>query len=115
MEGVRTWSTTELKDMLGTSSKVEFKNFVQDDLRNTLNGVVQVLFPKCDAKWLDTYFPFTNPSFELEVFYAQKYLEVLGCGIIEDKIIENCGVDRVGWAFGLGLERCSILFVSCLF
>ncbi|KIH50155.1 putative phenylalanine--tRNA ligase, partial [Ancylostoma duodenale] len=46
----------------------------------------------------------------LEVFYEGKWMEVLGCGIMEQKLLESAGVgDRVGWAFGLGLERLAMV------
>jgi len=57
-------------------------------------------------RWIDAYFPFTEPSLELEIFYQGEWLEVLGCGVVQQKIIENAGRGtQPGWAFGLGLER----------
>lgn len=59
---------------------------------------------------MDTTFPFTHPSWELEIEFNGKWYEVLGCGIIEQKILTNAGVvDQVGWAFGLGLERWAMI------
>ena len=47
-----------------------------DDLKATLEGVVDVLFPGVEKRWNDDFFPFTEPSFELEVFYEGAWLEV---------------------------------------
>ena len=60
-------------------------------------------------RWNDDYFPFTSPSFELEIFFNGEWLEVLGCGVIQTKIIENAGLKQPGWAFGLGLERLAMV------
>ena len=44
------------------------------------------------------------------MFYNGKWLEVLGCGVMEQKLLESAGVkDKVGWAFGLGLERLAMV------
>lgn len=57
-------------------------------------------------RWVEAYFPFTHPSWELEILFDSKWMEVLGCGIIAQKLLTNAGVvDKAGWAFGLGLER----------
>ena len=59
-----------------------------------------------EYRWVDCYFPFTHPSWELEIFWKDEWMEVLGCGVIEQEILHNCGAsDKLGWAFGLGLER----------
>jgi phenylalanyl-tRNA synthetase alpha chain len=61
-------------------------------------------------RWVDAYFPFTDPSLELEILYNGKWLEVLGCGVIQQKILDSSGLQgRVGWAFGLGLERLAMV------
>ncbi|RCN50565.1 hypothetical protein ANCCAN_03178 [Ancylostoma caninum] len=80
-------------------------------LKTTLEGLSDALFGSaCEKRWVEAYFPFTHPSFELEVFYEGKWMEVLGCGIMEQKLLESAGVgDRVGWAFGLGLERLAMI------
>ncbi|KAF2424418.1 phenylalanyl-tRNA synthetase mitochondrial precursor [Tothia fuscella] len=64
-------------------------------------------------RWVEAYFPFTTPSWELEVFWQGDWLEVLGCGIIKQEILDKAGVsNRSGWAFGLGLERIAMLLFS---
>jgi phenylalanyl-tRNA synthetase alpha chain len=65
------------------------------------------------VRWVEAYFPFTSPSWELEVFWQGDWLEVLGCGIVSQPILNNASVsNRIGWAFGLGLERIAMLLYS---
>lgn len=57
-----------------------------------------------------SYFPFTEPSVEVDVWFPaqQKWLEVMGAGMVHPKVLENAGVDAAtyqGFAFGLGIER----------
>ena len=57
---------------------------------------------------MEAYFPFTDPSIELEIYYNHAWLEILGSGVIHDRVMTNAGKNphtEVGWAFGLGLER----------
>eukprot|EP00668_Euglena_longa_P005534 GGOE01006529.1.p2 GENE.GGOE01006529.1~~GGOE01006529.1.p2 ORF type:complete len:206 (-),score=56.57 GGOE01006529.1:255-872(-) len=62
-----------------------------------------------DIRWVDAYFPFTEPSFEMEIKWRGEWLEVLGCGVMQHEILKRAGVDGNGsvtaWAFGIGLER----------
>ena len=52
------------------------------------------------VRWVEAYFPFTSPSWELEVFWQGDWLEVLGSGIVQQSILNNAGVsNKVGWAF----------------
>ncbi|KAF2749015.1 phenylalanyl-tRNA synthetase [Sporormia fimetaria CBS 119925] len=62
------------------------------------------------VRWVEAYFPFTSPSWELEVFWQNDWLEVLGCGVVQHSILSSAGVpSKLGWAFGLGLERIAML------
>jgi phenylalanyl-tRNA synthetase alpha chain len=65
------------------------------------------------VRWVEAYFPFTSPSWELEVFWQGDWLEVLGCGVVSQLILDHASVpNRVGWAFGIGLERIAMLLYS---
>ncbi|CAK7230828.1 phenylalanyl-tRNA synthetase alpha subunit, mitochondrial [Sporothrix curviconia] len=61
-------------------------------------------------RWVEAYFPFTSPSWELEVFYEGDWLEVLGCGVSKQPILDAAGVpSQMAWAFGIGLDRIAML------
>ena len=65
------------------------------------------------VRWVEAYFPFTSPSWEMEVFWQGDWLEILGCGVSKQELLINAGVpDQLGWAFGLGLERVAMLLYS---
>ena len=62
------------------------------------------------VRWVEAYFPFTSPSWELEVYWEGDWLEVLGCGVVKQELLINAGVpDQIGWAFGVGLDRIAML------
>ncbi|KAL0119719.1 hypothetical protein PUN28_007868 [Cardiocondyla obscurior] len=86
---------------------LEAVKIMEQELKSTLTSLAQAIFGKdVQCRWVDQYFPFTHPSWELEIFYNDNWLEILGCGIMRQEILQKCGaVDRIGWAFGLGLER----------
>ncbi|KAJ3021861.1 UNVERIFIED_CONTAM: hypothetical protein HDU68_009429 [Siphonaria sp. JEL0065] len=82
-------------------------------LKRALEGLVWHLFgsdQNLEIRWIEAYFPFTSPSWEMEVFYNGKWLELLGCGVIQQEILDVSGnQDKIGWAFGLGLERIAMV------
>lgn len=81
------------------------------DLKSTLEGLTRALFgPEAETRWREDYFPFTLPSWELDVRFNGEWLELLGSGLIHPRILEECKLgDRVGWAFGIGLERLAMV------
>ena len=104
---------------------------VATHLKKSLEGVVVGLFTRAkkaalDAngiragtieplrvRWVEAYFPFTSPSWELEVFWQGDWLEILGCGVTKQELYNNAGVPhKMGWAFGIGLERVAMLLYS---
>ncbi|XP_021914118.1 probable phenylalanine--tRNA ligase, mitochondrial isoform X4 [Zootermopsis nevadensis] len=83
---------------------VNGREFQRDTWSNVSSKILSHLEVK--YRWVDAYFPFTHPSWELEVHHQDKWMELLGCGIMEQRILQNAGAqDRIGWALGLGLER----------
>ncbi|XP_043509651.1 probable phenylalanine--tRNA ligase, mitochondrial isoform X1 [Frieseomelitta varia] len=86
---------------------LESVKIMEHELKNTLIGLAQTLFgSEIQYKWVQQYFPFTHPSWELEVYYNDQWIEILGCGIMRQEILQKSGAgERIGWAFGLGLER----------
>ncbi|GAB4838713.1 hypothetical protein Ancab_028256 [Ancistrocladus abbreviatus] len=105
MEGVRVFSSNDWE-----SSGVDATSYAAGDLKTCLEGLACHLFGAVEMRWVDTYFPFTNPSFELEIFFQEKWMEVLGCGVTEQEILKRSGkTDTVAWAFGLGLERLAMV------
>lgn len=104
----------EGNNVLGTGENVkqachtlEAVKLMEHELKTTLIGLAKRLFGEdIKCRWVNVYFPFTEPSWELEVFHDGNWLELLGCGIMKQSILSGAGVqDRVGWAFGIGLER----------
>jgi len=91
----------------------ESEQEVLQDLKTTLEGVARVLFGNdVPMRWNDDFFPFTDPSLELEVMFEGEWMEVLGCGVMEPKVLEAGGFDSTkykAWAFGFGLERLAMV------
>ncbi|KAF4123696.1 phenylalanyl-tRNA synthetase alpha chain [Geosmithia morbida] len=61
-------------------------------------------------RWVEASFPFTSPSWELEVYYAGDWLEMLGSGVVRQHLYIDAGVPhKLGWAFGIGIDRLAML------
>lgn len=62
------------------------------------------------ARWIEAYFPWTAPSYEIEIWWKGEWLEMCGCGVERQDVLHNVGItDKVSWAFGIGLERMAML------
>lgn len=88
---------------------------VENEMKTKVEDYIKRLLGKnLETKWVDAYFPFTHPSWELEIKTPDgEWLEMLGCGIIEQKILDRCGQsNHIGWALGLGLERLAMLYYT---
>jgi len=88
------------------------------DLKGILHNFLNVFFERdLQVRFRPSYFPFTEPSIEVDIGYqgedgTQKWLEVLGCGMVHPKVFEHSGIDTekyTGFAFGMGVERLAML------
>lgn len=79
------------------------------ELKAAMKNMVEQLFGDVEYKLVDSYFPFTEPSWELEIKWKGEWLEVAGMGIVHKDILKACNVNSNGWAFGLGLERLAMI------
>ncbi|CDP11297.1 unnamed protein product [Coffea canephora] len=105
MEGLRVFSPHDWE-----GSGTDGTSYAAGDLKKCLEGLARHLFGSVEMRWVDTYFPFTDPSFELEIYFQENWLEVLGCGVTEQEILKQNGrKNSVAWAFGLGLERLAMV------
>lgn len=62
-------------------------------------------------RWVEAYFPWTSPSWEIEVWWKGEWLECCGCGVVQQQVLlnSNLGEDKISWAFGIGLDRIAML------
>lgn len=78
-------------------------------LKGTVEYFLKNMFgPDIQVRFRGSYFPFTEPSMEVDVFFRGKWLEVLGCGMVDPAVLEMAGVDPdeySGFAAGFGVER----------
>jgi phenylalanyl-tRNA synthetase alpha chain len=89
------------------------------DLKGLLEAFMRAFFETDDIRmrFRPSYFPFTEPSAELDIQLPSEHgysgwLEVLGCGMVHPQVLSNVGIDNedfVGFAFGMGVERLSML------
>jgi len=83
------------------------------ELKSILSQLVEYLFPGNVYRFNPDYFPFTHPSFEVEVKFQDRWLEVFGCGVVQPAILEANGITGTqAIAFGLGLDRLVMIFTE---
>ena len=86
-------------------------NFSQ--LKDLIYKIIFSLFGETEIRFRPSYFPFTEPSAEVDILSKNgKWLEILGCGVINPIVLKNCNIDPSkfsGLAFGLGVERIAML------
>tara|TARA_Y100001968_G_scaffold332034_1_gene388743 strand:- start:1690 stop:2697 length:1008 start_codon:yes stop_codon:yes gene_type:complete len=77
-------------------------------LRGTVMTFLKSFFGDLPIRFRASYFPFTEPSAEVDVQWKGKWLEVMGCGMVDPSVLEGMGIDSQRWtgfAAGLGVER----------
>ncbi|WP_320664950.1 phenylalanine--tRNA ligase subunit alpha [Prochlorococcus sp. MIT 1223] len=77
-------------------------------LRGTVMAFLKEFFGDLPVRFRASYFPFTEPSAEVDVQWRGKWLEVMGCGMVDPAVLEGLGIDSERWtgfAAGLGVER----------
>ncbi len=100
------------------------KNVSFADLKQTLLYFTKSLFGKSKIRLRPSYFPFTEPSAEVDIYWGLEteadyritkgtgWLEIMGCGMVDPSVLTNCKIDPAiysGYAFGMGLERMAML------
>jgi len=85
------------------------KGITMAHLKGTLDHFAATMFgPGVTTRIRPSFFPFTEPSAEVDFFYNGRWIEWGGCGMVNRKVLQACGVDTdvyTGFAFGMGLER----------
>lgn len=94
------------------------------DLKQTLLYFTKEMFGKSKIRLRPSYFPFTEPSAEVDIYWGLKtetdyritkgtgWLEIMGCGMVDPNVLKNCNIDPAkynGFAFGMGIERIAML------
>lgn len=94
------------------------------DLKQTLLYFTKEMFGKSKIRLRPSYFPFTEPSAEVDIYWGLKtetdyritkgtgWLEIMGCGMVDPNVLDNCNIDSKkysGFAFGMGIERIAML------
>ena len=90
------------------------ENVTFANLKDLIHKILHNLFGKdVEIRFRPSYFPFTEPSAEVDILSVNgKWLEILGCGIVNPIVLKNCNIDPEkysGLAFGLGVERIAML------
>ena len=100
------------------------KNVSFADLKQTLQYFTTEMFGKSKIRLRPSYFPFTEPSAEVDVYWGLEseidyritkgtgWLEIMGCGMVDPSVLQNCGIDPEiysGFAFGMGIDRIAML------
>ena len=100
------------------------KNVSFADLKQTLLYFTKQLFGKSKIRLRPSYFPFTEPSAEVDIYWGLEtetdyritkgtgWLEIMGCGMVDPNVLRNCNIDPTeysGFAFGMGIERIAML------
>ena len=113
------------KDLFNKGNYNESFRFINELYLNSNTDMERELFSKdASVRFGPSYFPFTEPSAEMDVSCFkckgkgcrfcknEGWIEILGCGMVNPKVYELCGLDKEnhqGFAFGIGIERLALL------
>ncbi|PVZ96896.1 hypothetical protein BB558_007175 [Smittium angustum] len=104
-------------------------DMIANDMKETMNSMVATILSQAikvedndpnspaagkpnvlPVRWIEAYFPFTSPSWEMEVWWNGEWLEICGCGVMKQGLLKNAGLEnQIGWAFGFGLDRLAMI------
>ncbi len=120
----RDWDRTHTPMFHQLEGLVVEENIHMGHLKGCLQDFISAFF-ECEVKtrFRPHYFPFTEPSAEMDIGYQQKgdslhigqggsWMEILGCGMVHPHVLEACGLDPSryqGFAFGMGIDRLAML------
>ena len=83
------------------------------DLKGTVLGFLNEYFEReVEVRFRPSYFPFTEPSAEVDIMGAKGWSEIMGCGMVHPNVLSGCGIDTEvysGFAFGFGADRMTML------
>lgn len=89
--------------------KKEKKAIGISELHEVLTAITKAIYAdSVTYRFLEDVFPFTHPSTQIEIQRGDKWLEIVGAGVVHNQVLSNLGIDSAvynGWAFGFGLER----------
>jgi phenylalanyl-tRNA synthetase alpha chain len=116
------WDATHVPMFHQIEGLLVEKNITMGHLKGCLQDMMNRFFKReVDLRFRPSFFPFTEPSAEVDLLFEQKnegnkpserWLEVLGCGMVHPEILERCHIDPKvyqGFAFGMGVERLTML------
>ena len=115
---------SEQTEAVQAGYSLEASKFVERQLKKGVEAYIRrLLGPDTETRWVEAYFPFTHPSWELEIrrpspknsgeenSSEDDWMEMLGCGVVHREILNRTGqAGTIGWALGCGMERLAMLY-----
>ncbi len=75
-------------------------------LKYCINNFLDKFFGKVETRFRPSFFPFTEPSAEVDIKGTTGWIEILGCGLVHSRVFQNVNIkNKSGFAFGIGVER----------
>ncbi|KAL9622335.1 MAG: hypothetical protein Q9160_003346 [Pyrenula sp. 1 TL-2023] len=97
-------------ELVASHMKLSIEFLIAKVFRQAQNAGIISRSESPRVRWVPAYFPFTSPSWELEVWWQGEWLELLGCGISKQQLLVGAGIpESIGWAWGIGIERLAML------